>query len=168
MVDLEIQEYADYDSFAHTWHTDTLEQQGVTLQQARNQDLINEDETRLLWQLLGQLAPDEILVQIPSWLAEQKVGYVEGATPTIFIGWIERETDKAVLLEDTAAARSLMKLAHRIDRLEQNDAPTDQDDWLADRLEDHRREFEQREDVITLQDQWLPKSQLLQVIRRRK
>lgn len=32
--------------------------------------LITEDETQLLWQLLGHLTPEELLIQIPHWLAD--------------------------------------------------------------------------------------------------
>jgi hypothetical protein len=138
----------------------------VTLQEAREQEVLNEDETRLLWQLLGQLAPEEVLVRIPAWLADEKVGYVDGATPTVFVGQIARETDQAILLEHEAAARSLTKLAHRIHHLEQNTTSTEDDGWLADRLDHHRQQFDQREDVIALQDNWLPKSQLQAVLRR--
>lgn len=166
MASLNIQEYTDYDVFARNWHADTLEDQDLTLQEARNQNLLNEDETRLLWQLLGQLDPDELVVQIPEWLAEEKVGFVDGAIPTVFVGRIERETADAILLENTAAARSLTKLAHRIHQLEQNESAADRDGWLDDRLQEHREKFVQRDDVISLQDNWLPKSQLLHVLQR--
>ena len=71
-------------------------------------------DTRMLWQLLGQLDPDEVLVQLPEWLAEERVGYVNGATPTAVVGRIERETEKAIRFSDSANARSLMKLVHRM------------------------------------------------------
>lgn len=147
MTDLDVREVATYEEFAGEW---------------------GEGDTRLLWQLLGQLDADEVLVQIPEWLAEEKAGYVEGTPPTEVVGRIERETENAILLDDTAAARPLMKLAHRIHELEQNEGDPDRNEWLEDRLTEHRREFEEREDVPELADGWLPKSQLQCVVRRRE
>ena len=147
MADLTVMECATYEEFAQAWD-------GA------------DSDTRMLWQLLGQLDPDEVLVQLPEWLAEEKVGYVDGATPTAFVGRIERETEKAILFGDSAAAGPLMKLAHRIHQLEQGTEADDRDEWLVDRLEDHRRAFEERADAVTLQDEWLPKSQLRRVVRR--
>ena len=121
----------------------------------------------MLWQLLGQLNPDEVLVQLPEWLAEEKVGYTDGATPTAFVGRIERDTEKAILLNDSADARSLMKLAHRMHQLEEGNAASDSREWLDERLADHRLAFKEREDTVPLQDEWLPKSQLRRVVRRR-
>ena len=147
MADLNIVEYTTYKEFARAWDG-------------------SDTDTRMLWQLLGQLDEDEVLVQIPDWLAEEKVGFVDGATPTVFVGRIERETEKAVLFSDLADARPLMKLAHRVDQLEQGPDDADRDDWLDERAEDHRRAFEERGDVVTIQDEWLPKSQLRHVVRR--
>lgn len=170
MIELGITEYSDYDSFARDWHADTLDQHDVTLEEARDRGLINEDDTRLLWQLLGQLDDDELLIQIPEWLADKKAGYVDGATPTGFVVRIERETEKAILFADSASARPLMKIAHRISNLE--DRPANGDTagnsraWLDARLEEHRREFENRDDITGLQDAWLPKSQVERLVRR--
>ena len=147
MADITITECATYEEFTRTWD-------GA------------EADTRMLWQLLSQLDADEVLVQLPEWLAEEKVGYVEGATPTAFVGRIERETEKAILLGDATDARSLMKLAHRMHQLEQGNATSDSQEWLDERLADHRRAFEERADAVTLQDEWLPKSQLRLVVRR--
>lgn len=121
-------------------------------------------EVRMLWDLLGQLSTAELLIKIPTWLAEEKVGYVEGAVPTEFIGQIDEETAEAIKFTDAAGARSLMKLAHRIHRLEQGD--DDQTDWSQGRLEAHRQRFERREGAATLQDEWVPKSQIEQCVRR--
>lgn len=115
MADLTIQEFDDYDEFVQEWYAKELD---VPLEEARNRSLINEDKTRLLWQLLGQLEDNELLIQIPKWLADQKVGFVDGRTPTEFVGRIDRETEKAILFTDSASARSLTKLAHRIHQLE--------------------------------------------------
>lgn len=147
MTDLDVQAVATYEEFVQEWAN---------------------GDTRLLWQLLGQLGDDEVLVRIPEWLAEENAGYVEGAPPTEVVGRIERETDQAILLEEPASARSLMKLAHRIHELEQNEDDPDRNDWLDNRLAEHRREFEKREDVPKLADGWLPKSQLQHVVRRRE
>ncbi|MEF8772248.1 hypothetical protein [Halodesulfurarchaeum sp.] len=109
-------------------------------------------DTRQLWQLLGQLDDDEMLVQIPEWLAKEKVGFVDGAPPTKVAGRIERKTEEAIHLGDTGAARPLMKLAHLIHQLEQNEDDPDRYDWLDDRLAKHRRVFKRREDVPELAD----------------
>lgn len=146
MTDLDVLEVATYEEFVQEW---------------------GDADTHLLWQLLGQLDDDEVLVRIPEWLAEEKAGYIEGAPPTEVVGRIERETEKAILLDDTAAAQPLMKLAHRIHELEQNEGDPDRNDWLDDRLAEHRRAFEEREDVPELAEGWLPKSQLQCVVRRR-
>lgn len=70
----------------------------------------------------------------------------------------EPETANAIRFSDSAEARSLMKLAHRREQLERDEGDVDRDEWLGDRLADHRRVFEEREDVVELQDNWLPKS----------
>ncbi|WP_254544783.1 hypothetical protein [Halomarina pelagica] len=171
MASLHITDCADYDTFARSWHAHSLDRDDVSLAPARDRGLINEDETRLFWQLLGQLAPDELLFRLPEWLAEEKVGFVEGGAPTVFVGRIERETDKAILVAESAAARPLAKLAHRIHHLEEaletlSEADPERRAWLSKRRETARREFEQREDVSGLREGWLPKSQLCNVIRR--
>lgn len=124
----------------------------------------------MLWQLLNELAEDEVLIRIPEWLAEENVGYVDGATPTTFVGRIERDTDKAIRFADSASARPLMRLAHRIQSLENGieNAEDDEDrrEWLDGRLQEKRQEFENRDDVPGLRDEWLPKSQLLHAVRR--
>lgn len=147
-----ITEYSEYEAFARAW------------------DGTDETEARLLWQLLHELDDDAVLVQLPEWMADEKVGFVDGATPTTFVGRIDRVTDKAIRLAESAAARPLMKRAHRIQNLEDGienvgDDP-DRRQWLEDRLRETRREFETREDVIGLSEAWLPKSQLRHVIRR--
>lgn len=149
MTDLEISEYADYDEFAREWHADDLGD--VALEDARNSGLLNEDDTRLLWQLLGQLRDDEVLIEIPEWLAEEKVGFVEGATPTTFVGRIERETEMAIHFVDSASTRPIMKLAHRIHSLEEGDTD-DRRKWLDNRLQELRDEFETRDDRFRTDD----------------
>lgn len=166
MADFEIQEFDNYDNFVQKWHTKELD---VPLDEARKQSLINEDKTRLLWQLLGQLEDDELLIQIPKWLADQKVGFVDGVTPTEFVGRIDQETEKAILFTDSASARSLTKLAHRIHQLEGSIEDTDDDDrhkWMVNRLQNVRERFETREDATTLSEEWLPKSQIQLAVRR--
>lgn len=147
MTDLDVREVATSEEFVQEW---------------------GEGDMRLLWQLLGQLDDDEVLIRIPEWLAEEKAGYVDGAPPTDVVGRIERETEKAILLDDSAAARPLMKLAHRIHELERNEGDSARNEWLDDRLAEHRQAFESREDVPELADGWLPKSQLQHVVRRRE
>jgi len=146
MGDLTIKEYTTYEEFTEAWEG-------------------SDTDTRMLWQLLGQLEADELLIQLPKWLAEEKTSYVDGATPTAFVARIERETEKAILLSDSADARSLMKLAHRIHQLEHQEHDKDRTEWLNDRLAAHRRTFEQRDDVLTLRESWIPKSQLQHVVR---
>lgn len=125
-----------------------------------------ETDARMLWDLLGQISNDELLIKLPEWLAEKKVGYVEGSVPMEFVGRIEEETGDAIKFTDASAARPLMKLGHRIDRLEQNEHKHDQNDWSSRRLREHRRRFEEREGA-ELQDEWIPKSQLSRVVKRR-
>ena len=171
MVGFEIQEFENYDDFVREWQRDTLNAQSLSLQEASDQDLINENETQLLWQLLGQLDSEELLIQIPKWLADQKVGFVDGTTPTEFIGRIDRETDKAILFTDSASARSLTKLAHRIYRLENSIEHVDEDnddrhDWMMSRLHQVRERFESRDEATALSEEWLPKSQIQFAVRR--
>ena len=166
MVDFEIQEVENYDDFVQEWHAEELD---VSLDEARKQSLINEDKTRLLWQLLGQLASDELLIQIPQWLADQKVGFVDGTTPTEFVGRIDRETEKAILFADSASAQSWTKLAHRIHQLESSIEDTDDDDrhkWMVNRLQNVRERFKCRDDMPALSEEWLPKSQIQIAVRR--
>jgi hypothetical protein len=140
-------EYTDYSRFAEEWGG-------------------SETETRMVWQLLGQLGDEEVLVKIPKWLAEENTGYVSGSIPRVFIGRIEAESEKAIRLAESADAKSLMKLAHRIHKLEQSDDDADRDEWLERKLREHRREFESRADAIPLKTEWLPESQLEMVARR--
>ncbi len=79
--------------------------------------LLNEQKTRQLWQLLGLLGTDEIFIQLPDWLADEKGGVTDRAPPTMFVGCISRETEDAILFKESAAAQPLMGLAHRIHSL---------------------------------------------------
>ena len=147
MPALSIEEYARYEEFTDTWEG-------------------SETDTRLVWQLLGLLDADELLIELPHWLAEEKIGFVEGATPTLFVGHIERETEKAIQFGGAVAARPLMKLAHRISELEQNEGAPERNEWLDKRLAEHRAAFDRRDDAVGLVDEWLPKSQILLAVRR--
>lgn len=111
MADLDIREYATYEAFVREWEA-------------------SETDTRLRWHLLGQLGDEVVLVALPAWLAEEKVSFVAGATPTLFVGRIEEETDQAILLADSAAAQSLLKLAHRSHDLEQDESASSREAWL--------------------------------------
>ena len=117
MTDL-ITEYVDYDSFAHRWHSDTLADYDISLKEARERGLLNEQKTRQLWQLLGLLGTDEIFIQPSHWLANEKIEVTDRATPTMFLGCISRETEDAIHFEESAVARPLMELARRIHSLE--------------------------------------------------
>lgn len=166
MGDFEVQEFENYDDFVRAWHAEDVD---VSLEEARDRDLLNEDKTRLLWQLLGQLEGDELLIQIPKWLADQKIDFVDGRPPTEFVGRIDQETEKAILFTDSAAARSLTKLAHRIHQLEtslEHADDADRRDWMANRLQKVRKRFESCDDATTLSEEWLPKSQIQRAVRR--
>ncbi|ELY63378.1 hypothetical protein [Natronococcus jeotgali] len=169
MTDL-ITEYADYDSFARAWHSDTLADYDVSLEEARKRGLLNEQRTRQLWQLLGLLGTDELFIQLPDWLADEKVGVTDRATPTMFVGRISRETEDAILFKESAAAQPLMGLAHTIHSLEKGlentAADTDRHERSEKRLRDHYQQFRNRDDLPTLSDEWLPKSQLITAVQR--
>jgi hypothetical protein len=158
MPALQVREVANFEEFVPVWLSDEIESgDGI--------DDIHFDETELLllWQLLGQLDRDEVLVRIPEWLAEERAGYVDGAPPTEVVGRIGRETEKAIPLDAAASAEPSMNLVHRIHELVQNEGRTE---WLDNRFAEHRRAFTDRDGIPTLADGWLPKSQLEQVVRR--
>ncbi len=146
MAAFDVETVATYEVFADRWAA-------------------SDQENRLYWQLLGQLEPNELLVRIPEWLAEEKVGYVDGAVPHAIIGRIDRETAQAIKLADAVGAPSLLKLAHSIHELERDEG-TDRNEWLDRRLAEHRQSFANREGAPRLADPWLPKSQLELAIRR--
>lgn len=152
MSEIDIVEFSDYGAFDREW--------------AHH----HEGTATLVWQLLGELSDDELLVKLPEWLAEEKVGYTCGGTPTEFVGRIEEETEKAVRFANATAARPLGQLAHRIGALEdgRDSVGMDHDrrDWLERRLKDKRTAFEQREDMVGLREEWLPKSQIVAAVRR--
>lgn len=169
MTDL-ITEYADYDSFAREWHSDTLNDRDVSLEEARERGLLNEQDTRQLWQLLGLLDESDVFIQLPEWLAEEKVGSPDKISSPTFVGHVTRETEDAILFKDSAPAHRLMRLAHKIHSLEHGIENTVADDdhreRLEDRLREKYREFENRDDVPNLSDEWLPKSQLMTAVQR--
>ncbi|MES3516743.1 MAG: hypothetical protein PPP58_03660 [Natronomonas sp.] len=170
MADL-ITEYVEYDSFAREWHSASLTDYSVSLDEARKRGLLNEQQTRQLWQLLGLLDPEECLLQLPEWLAEKKVKSENRAAPTIFIGYISRETADAIRFESSAAAQPLMGLAHKMHSLqkgiERTEDDTDRHRRLADRFREHEETFADRDALPSLSDEWLPKSQLGAIVRRR-
>lgn len=170
MTELEIRTFDTYDAFAREWHSETLTETDISLEDARERGLLNEQGTRQLWQLLGLLSDEEVVIKLPEWLAAEKVGFTDRATPTLFVGRITRETEQAILFEDSAAARPLMSLAHRIHSLEDGLSNTaDEDDrrgWLERRLQKKRAAFEEREEMASLRDEWIPKSQVQLAIKR--
>lgn len=171
MPELEIRTFDTYDAFAREWHAETLTETDASLEDARGRGLLNEQGTRQLWQLLGLLDDEEVVIKLPEWLAEKKVGFTDRATPTLFVGRIIRETEQAILFEDSAAARPLMALAHRIHSLEDGLSNTaDEDDrrsWLERRLQEKRAAFEDRDEMVSLQDEWIPKSQVQLAFQRK-
>ncbi|MEF8863900.1 MAG: hypothetical protein V5A29_11160 [Haloarculaceae archaeon] len=170
MVDA-IRTYADYDSFAREWHSETLGDHDVTLEAARERHLLDEQETRQLWQLLGLLDEDDVFIQLPEWLVEAKTGDVRGNLATTFVGYISRETEDAILFEDSSPSHRLMQIAHKIHTLEHGientTADGDRRKQLNDKLRGEYRRFEKQDDVPYLSDEWLPKSQLITIVRRR-
>lgn len=155
---MEIEVVEDYETFSAIW-----QEFGYT-----------GTESKQFWALLDQLPPDELLIELPGWLAEEKVGYVDGATPTSFVGTVDQETEKAILFVDSAAARPLSQIAHRIrsldDNIEKLESKSDTDasrlQWLRNRQQKLRNEYNQPDDVPSLSDEWLPKSQLEFIGRR--
>lgn len=163
MASLSIYEYTSYESF--------------TADTARHG--IAETDLALVWVLIEQLEPGEVFIRLPRWLAEEKVGYTDGGTPTEFVGRIDRTTEKALLFVNSAAARPLMKRAHRIDHLEEGlenstvdslSIPDDEERraWLERKLADHREAFAHRAEQGGLTDEWLPISQIETVLRHRE
>ncbi|MEF8824743.1 MAG: hypothetical protein V5A27_00110 [Halapricum sp.] len=163
-------DYADYESFARRWHAETLDDRGVSLEEARKRGLLNEQDTRHLWQLLGLIGEDDLFVQIPEWLAEEKIRDADGIIPTTFVGRVTRETEDAILFENSAPARPLMQVAHGIHSLERGIENTASDDDLREELEGRlrkkRRKVANRDDAPILSDEWLPKSQLITAVQR--
>lgn len=152
MTEFDVDDYEDFEEFTERW------------------DDSGDETARQLWQLLGELTEDELLIELPEWLAEQKVGYIDGGTPTLFVGRIVEETEKAIRLADATAARPLMRLAHRIEAVEDGLAKVDLDEsrraWLEERIESLRADFEDREEMASLREEWLPKSQIVAAVRR--
>lgn len=171
MSTLEIRTFETYDGFAGEWHGDTLSDADSSLEDARERGLLNEQGTRQLWQLLGLLEDEEMVIQLPEWIAEEKVGDMKSDTPTLFVGRITRETEKAVRFEESAAAQPLMSLAHRIHALEAGLSNTGDDDdrrgGLERRLREKGEAFRTRDAMVDLDDEWLPKSQIQLAVRRR-
>ena len=170
MPTLDIRTFETYHGFAEEWHDETLSKPDITLEEARERGLLNEQGTRQLWQLLGLLDEGELVIQLPEWLAAEKVDFTERATPTLFVGRVTQETEKAILFEASAAAQPLMALAHRIHSLEDGLSNTahdaDRRGWLENRLQELLDAFEARDEMVSLRDEWIPKSQVRLAIRR--
>lgn len=152
MVPLEITEVSTFDEFVETWPD--------------SDEAVDETAARLLWQLMGQLDEDELLVRIPAWLAEEKAAFGTSAAPTVIVGRMARETEKAIFMEETFEATKLAKVAHSIDLLEPREGDPDRNKWLDRRLAEHRRTWDKRYEEPGLADGWLPKSQILKAVRR--
>ncbi|WP_231188231.1 hypothetical protein [Haladaptatus sp. DYF46] len=90
MTDL-ITDYADYESFARRWQAKTLDDRCIFLENAQKRGLLNEQDTRQLWQLLGLLGEDNLFIQIPEWLTEEKPRDADGIIPTTFVGHVTWE-----------------------------------------------------------------------------
>lgn len=170
MPAVELRTFDTYAAFAREWHAATLSERGVSLEDARKRGLLNEQGTRQLWQLLDLLGDEELVIQLPEWVAEEKSGTTDRTTPTTFVGRVRRETDKAILLEDSAAVRPLMSIAHQIHSLEDGLSNTGDDDdrrgGLESKLRETREAFGKRDEMVGLGDEWIPKSQVKIAIRR--
>jgi hypothetical protein len=170
MAELVIRTFDTYDTFAREWHAETLTETDSTLDDARERGLLNEQGTRQLWQLMGLLDDEEVVIQLPEWLADEKVGPTDRATPTLFVGRVARQTEKAFFFENSAAARPLMALAHRVHSLEAGLSNTAADDdrrgWLERRLQEKQAAFDARDELVALRDEWIPKSQVQVAYRR--
>ncbi len=116
------------------------------------------------WQLLGQLDDNELLIQLPEWLAEEKIGFVDGKTPTEFVGQIDRQTESAIHFTNSAVAPPLKRLVHRIQHLEKGiENPGDDEtcsEWLENQLREERHAFDHRTEITGLSEEWIPKSQV--------
>lgn len=171
MPTLDIHTFETYDGFAAEWHAGTLSGTDISLEEARDRGLLNEQGTRQLWQLLGRLEADELVIQLPEWLASERVGSTVRTTPTLFVGRLARETEKAILLENSAAAQPLISIAHRLHALEDGLSNTADDDdrlgGLERRLRAQQEAFSAREGMVGLGDDWLPKSQIRLAIQRK-
>lgn len=165
-----IEAYADYDSFARRWHAATLEAHELTLDAARERDVINERDTRRVWRLLGLIGENSVFVQLPEWLVEAKSPEGHRSVPTTFVGRIAHETQAAVLFKESVPVRRLMPAARKIHSIERGieNTPPDSDrrKRLRDTLEAAYRKFDAKEAVGYLSDEWLPKSQLVLAVRR--
>lgn len=158
MAEFGVRVYADIDAFAADW-------------QALG---YSATDTEQYWALLGELKPGELLIQIPDWLAEKKTGFVDSATPTAFVGTIAAETEQAIRVTESAAARPLIRHAHLaqsletgIDRLATEESPDpDRLEWLKRRLTEVRVALDERQDAPALREEWLPKSQIEFIGRR--
>ena len=121
--------------------------------------------------MLGLLDPEELLVQLPEWLAEKKVESADRTTPTVFVGYISTETADAIRFEASAPAQPLLGLAHRMHSLEKGinrtESGTDRYERLTNRFQEHERKFYNRDRLPSRADKWLPKSQIGTAVRRR-
>ncbi|MFC6764715.1 hypothetical protein [Natrinema soli] len=157
MPDLAITEYDEYETFAQAWQDDGK---------------ANETETQLSWQLPGQFDDNELLIRLPEWLAEEKIGFVDGKTPTEFVGQIDRQTEQAIHFTNSAVAPSLKRLAHRIQHLEKGIENAGDDEtrseWLENQLQEKRHTFDQRTELTGLSEEWIPKSQVQRAVRRKE
>lgn len=158
MTEFAIRVYVNADDFAEDW-------------QALGYDAMT---ASAYWMLLGELASGELLIHLPEWLAAEKVGYLDGATPTAFVGRIVSESEQAIRVTDTAAAHPLSQLAARIHSLQdsiarlerEGTADSDRLAWLERRLAEKRAALGTRSERPSLTDEWLPKSQIEFIGRR--
>ena len=143
----------------------------MALEEARERNLLNEQDTRQLWQLLGLLDENGVFIQLPKWVAKEKSDDAREDLPTTFVGYISRETEDAVLFKDWSPGRRLMQIAHKVHSLEngiENTAvDSDRRKRLNDMLQEEYRRFEKQGDVPYPSDEWLPKSQFITIIQRR-
>ena len=154
MAELSVQAYATYETFAQ-----------------EHSDHFSATDLPQVWALLCELDTDQLFIRIPRWLADQKIGFIDGGTPMDFIGRVDRETEKAVLFVESMPARSLFRQAHLIQHMDQRLADlsdSDRRSRVKSRLEKHRAEFTTRPEHPVFDEEWLPKSQIDLALRRNK
>lgn len=132
MVD--VTEISEFDDFADGREEDT-----------------DEIETRLLWHLLGQLDPCEVLFRLSDSYTDL------GGDSNTFIGVVDDETEDSIRFTEVTPALKIAEHAYHIHTLGTEATQLDRAGWIDKRLGEHRAVFEDRP---TLKDQWVPKSEI--------
>lgn len=158
-----IAEPQDYTTFVRKWHAEGLERDGLSVEAARKWGFIDETRTSLLWYLLGQIEPDEVLVRVTESFAADALDGLGDGGPA-FVARIEEETEEAIRFTDIAPAYGMAKHAYHIQKLGSEETHYDPVGWVDERLEAHRAAFDNR---ATIDSERIPKSEIENVIRKR-